>query len=167
MFFNIFAIIKFKTSQCFHQVETSLLPEIDSTQEETDTRVVLYLHQAAAWGYENAVVRTPDTDIFMILLMHAHGINLTIFIDTGTGKNRRLINISELAESFGEHYCSALLGLHVFSGEDCTSAIKGNGTVTPQRKLEKIQDSSTPSVNWVIRSMCSLSTPLPGYPNRL
>ena len=37
----------------------------------TDTRVVLYLHYAAALGYKNAVVRTPDTDIFAILLYHA------------------------------------------------------------------------------------------------
>jgi len=46
------------------QVEVRELPTIYSNQEETDTRVVLYLHHAAALGYKNAVVRTPDTDIF-------------------------------------------------------------------------------------------------------
>ena len=44
------------------------LPTIYSNQEETDTRVVLYLHHAAAIRHKNAVVRTSDTDIFMILL---------------------------------------------------------------------------------------------------
>ena len=78
------------------------LPARYSNQEETDTRVVLYLHHAVALGYKNAVVRTPDTDIFLILLFHAHAINLSIYLDTGSGKHRRLLNVSELAKSLGE-----------------------------------------------------------------
>jgi len=50
---------------------------------------------------------------------------LTVYLDTGSGKHRQLINISELAESLGEDYCGTLLGLYVFSGQDCTSAFKG------------------------------------------
>ena len=38
------------------QVDVRELPTIYSNQEETDTRVILYLHHAAAIGYENAVV---------------------------------------------------------------------------------------------------------------
>lgn len=113
------------------------LHTIYSNQEETDTRVVLYLHHAAALGYKNAVVRTPDTDIFVILLYHAHAIKLTVYLDTGSGKHRQLLNLSELAESLGEDYCATLLGFYVFSGEDCTSAFKGKGKVGPLKKLEK------------------------------
>ena len=119
------------------QVEVRELPTIYNNQEETDTRVVLYLHHAAALGYKNAVVRTPDTDIFVILLYHAHAIKLTVYLDTGSGKHRQLINLSELAESLGEDYCATLLGFYVFSGEDCTSAFKGKGKVGPLKKLEK------------------------------
>ena len=43
------------------------IPTIYSNQEETATRVVVYLHYAASLGYKDAVVRTPDTDIFVIL----------------------------------------------------------------------------------------------------
>ena len=74
---------------CVFQVEVCELPEIYSNQEETDTRVVLYLHYAAALGYKSAVVRTPDTDIFVILLYHAHAIKLTVYLDTGSGKHRQ------------------------------------------------------------------------------
>ena len=115
----------------------SELPTIYSNQEETDKRVVLYLHHAATLGYKNAVVRTPDTDIFVILLHHAHTIKLTVYLDTGSGKHRQLLNLSELAESLGEDYCATLLGFYVFSGEDCTSAFKGKGKVGPLKKLEK------------------------------
>ena len=119
------------------QVEVNDVPMIYSDQEETDTTVVLYLHHAATLGYKDAVVRTHDTDIFVILLYHAHKIKLTVYLDTVPGKHRQLINISELAESLGEDYCGTLLRFYVFSGEDCTSAFKGKGKVGPLRKLEK------------------------------
>ena len=45
-----------------------------------DTRVVLCLHHAAALEYKNAVVSTPDTDIFVILLYHAHATKLTVYL---------------------------------------------------------------------------------------
>ena len=87
--------------------------------------------------YKSAVVRTPDTDIFVILLYHAHAITLTIYLDTGSGKHRRLVNVSDLAEFLEKSYCAALLRLYVFTGEDCTSSFKGKGKVTPLKKLEK------------------------------
>jgi len=98
---------------------------------------VLYLHHAVNLGYKNAVVRTPDTDILVILLYHAHTISLTIYLDTGSGKHRKLINLSDLAASLGESYCKTLLGFYVFTGEDCTSSFKGKGKVAPLKKLEK------------------------------
>ena len=99
--------------------------------------MVLYLHHAVSLGYKSAVVRTPDTDIFVILLFHAHAIALTVYLDTGSGKHRQLINISDLAASLGEDYCSTFLGFYVFSGEDCTSAFRGKGKIGPLKKLEK------------------------------
>ena len=107
------------------QVTVGEIASISSDQEETDTRVVLYLHHAATKGYKEAVVRTPDTDIFFILLAHAHEIELTVYLDTGTGKGWQLVNVSEIADSLGSDYCQTLLGLYVFTGEDCTSAFKG------------------------------------------
>jgi len=62
---------------------------------------------------------------------------LTVYLDTGSGKHRQLINISELAESLGEDYCRTLLGFYVFSGKDCTSAFKRKGKVGPMIKLEE------------------------------
>lgn len=59
------------------QVTTREIHELMSNQEETDVRVVLYLKYAAKLGYKSAVVRTPDTDIFMILLHHAHSISIS------------------------------------------------------------------------------------------
>lgn len=99
---------------------------------------MLYLHHAVNLGYKYAVVQTPDTDILVILLYHAHTISLTIYLDTGSGKHCKLINLSDLATSLGESYCKTLLGFYVLTGEDCTSSFKGKGKVAPlRRKLEK------------------------------
>ncbi|KAF3840275.1 hypothetical protein F7725_018992 [Dissostichus mawsoni] len=129
-------------------VQTSEIYELRSNQEETDSRIVLYLHQAVKWGYKSSVVRTPDTDILMILLYHASRINLSIYLDHGSGKHRTLINVTELSESLGPDYCSTLLGFYVFTGEDCTSTFKGKGKVNPQKKLEK-----TPKLHKAFRQL--------------
>ena len=54
--------------------ETMFCVEIESLQsneEEMDTRVVLYCMYAQDKRYSTARVKTPDTDIFFILLHHA------------------------------------------------------------------------------------------------
>ena len=108
-----------------------------SNQEETDTRIVLYLKYAAKLGFPSAVVRTPDTDVFFTLLLHANNIPLTIFLDIETGKHRQIVNISQMAESMGEDNCKMIMGLHVFTGEDVTSSFKGKGKVGPLKKLQR------------------------------
>lgn len=119
------------------QVTAQEIHELMSNQEETDTRIVLYLKYAAKIEYKSAVVRTPDTDIFVILLFYASSIALTIFIDIGIGKHRKIVNVSEMAESMGVDKCSLVLGLYVFTGEDVTSSFKGKGKVGPLKMLER------------------------------
>ena len=110
--------------------------ELYSNQEETDSRVILYLRYAVSQGYKSAVVRTPDTDLFFLLLHHARLICLKIILDIGSGKYPQLVDILELSGSLGQEHCSTLLAYHVYSGEDCTSAFKGKGKVLGLKKLE-------------------------------
>ena len=81
------------------------------------------------------MVRTTDTDIFMNLLLHAENINLEIYLDTGTGKHRQLVNVSELATSLGQPYCSTLLWYYCMYSVVCTSSFKGK--VAPLKMLQK------------------------------
>ena len=97
---------------------------------------MLYLKYAAKLGYKSAVVRTPDTDIFVILLFHAKTIGLTIFLDIGTGKNRQIVNVTQMAESMGADKYKMVLGLYVFTGEDVTSSFKEKGKIGPLKKLQ-------------------------------
>ena len=66
------------------QVMRSEIDSLQSNQEETDTRIVIYIKYVEDQGFKSVVVRTPDTDIFFILLFHAHDPEITIYVDIGT-----------------------------------------------------------------------------------
>ena len=114
--------------------ENTLVPSLFSNQEETDTRIILYCKYAQDCGYEYVRVRSPDTDIFFILLHYVHEMTITVLFDTGTGNRRRLINMNDLAEDFTTEYSKAL---HVFTHCDTTSAFKGIGKVKPIKISQK------------------------------
>ena len=113
------------------------IPKLDSDQEETDTRVALYCFYAADEKYNYVRVRSADSDIFFILLYYASKLNITLLLDTGSRRKRKLLNISQLAPDFTPLSCGALLGLHLFSRCDTTSAFKGIGKMKPIKLLQK------------------------------
>ena len=53
----------------------------------------------------------------------------TILYETGKGNKKRLINMNNIAQKFSQEECSALLGLHAFTGRDTCSAFKGIGKI--------------------------------------
>ena len=114
------------------------VPDLKSDQEETDSRVVLYCNYGKEQGYDNVQVRSPDSDIFFILLYYAHRMTgIKLLFETGKGIKQRLIDVSNFALQSSSEYCSALLGLHAFSGCDSTSAFKGIGKVKPIKLMQQ------------------------------
>ena len=117
-------LIFFKEGRAYDintQMETT---ELQSDQEETDSRVVLYCMYAAEKGYQYVRVKTPNSDILWILMFHANKIKAAVLYETGHGNKKRLLNITELSQHY-VNKCDALLGLHAFTGCDVTSAFKG------------------------------------------
>ena len=143
------------TSQDGESTETSDISSLQSSQEESDTRMVLYCKYAGSKGYRYCKVRSPDTDTFFILLHHASSLtSITILFDTGTGNNRRLLNMTELAKASTPAYCTSLMVIHAYSGCDTTSAFKGLGKVKPIKLLQgnaKYADTlSTLGDSWTV-----------------
>merc|ERR1712080_304999 len=100
----------FKLTSNGPHVEKEEIYELASTQEETDTRVILYILYAFKEGYTLVVVKSPDSDILFILLYYAPKFfPHTVLFDTGTGAKRRIINITEMALDLTHPYCEALL----------------------------------------------------------
>ena len=85
------------------QVKRSEIDSFQSNQGETDTCIVIYIKYAEDQGFKSVVVCTPDTDVFFILLFHAHDLEITIYVDIGTGTKQRLVNVSELVSTLGKN----------------------------------------------------------------
>ena len=82
-------------------------------------------------------IKSPDTDIFFILLRYAEEFgDTTVLFDTGKGNQKRLIDISSLAKGLTQKYCTALLAMHAFTGSDTTSAFKCKGKLKPMTLLK-------------------------------
>ena len=112
--------------------------QLYSSQEEADTRLILHLKYINdKSGAVRAIVRSTDTDVFLLLLHfcpqfdHLTGLKF----DTGVGDRRRWIDISLLHQSMNEDLISSLLGFHAFTGCDSTSSFVRKGKLKPLRFL--------------------------------
>ena len=81
-----------------NKVSRKEIASLFSNQEETDSRIILYCKYADEQGYEYVRIRSPDSDVFFVLLHHTSALSCTVMFDTGTGNNRRLINMTELVK---------------------------------------------------------------------
>jgi len=77
------------------------------------------------------VVRSPDTDVFILLLAYSSYIRTRVLFDTGNGTARRLLAVNEFAAKLGEDIVNALSGFHAFTGCDTTSAFVHRGKRRP------------------------------------
>ena len=121
-----------------------------SLQEETDSRVILYAMYGRDSGYDYVMIKSPDTDIFFILLHYALQFEQgTILFDTWTGNNKRIIDMTEIARGYTQDFCTALMSLHAFTGYDTTSAYKGMGKIL-QKTLKYVTVLLELGDNWEI-----------------
>ena len=122
-------------------VTACLVEDLYSSQEEADTRIILHCLYASQQSHTTRiVVKSPDTDVFLLLLSYCDVIGKTLIFQTGTGNNRRQINITKMAKSMPKRLRDALLGLHAFTGCDTTSCFAGKGKVKALRLLLANED---------------------------
>ena len=121
------------------KVVTTDVPELTCNHEEADTRLLLHSKHAST-AYRNLIISTPDTDVMVLAIAFSREISAALFLLTGVGNNRRIINISDIATACGTAKCQALIGLHVFTGCDSVSAFKGKGKVKALKLLDKSEE---------------------------
>ena len=113
-----------------------------SSQEEADTRIILHcLHvKEQNTDVRTIIVRSPDTDVLVLLVKYWTQIGCSILVDTGTGNKRRLVDIESIVKKQGVDICSVLPAIHCFTGCDTVSAFVRRGKVGPVRLLEKHEE---------------------------
>lgn len=109
--------------QCYRLLPTSVgevpvtieeVPELACNHEEADTRM-LY-HALNASQHANVVIRSPDTDVFILLLYFNSRIPCRLFFETGVKDHARILDINNISHQLGEDKSNALLGFHAFTG---------------------------------------------------
>ena len=98
------------------------MAELQSTQEEPDTSLLVHALHAAKTGSRAVIVTSEDTDVMLLCLTFQKDIPCPIYQTCGTQNSTRFVEISKLAWSLGDSICDSLIGLHAFTGCDTVSA---------------------------------------------
>ena len=87
------------------------------------------------------MIYTPDTDVIIAGMSVCSEIEAEIYVMTGKGNARRIIDITKISEKANgslnktgcdeQTFLHALLGYHSFTGCDTTSCFSGRGKVRP------------------------------------
>ena len=101
------------------------ISELESTQEETDTRMLLHSLHAARLRFASAVIVSEDTDVLVLLLAFKSFISSSVIIKCGLQTKVKYIEVSIIVESVGATVCRSLLGFHTCSGCNTVSAFAG------------------------------------------
>ena len=78
-------------------------------------RRLLLLYWYVQGGYDAVVVRSEDTEVFVLHLAFCSSIDGSLIQMLGTQTRTRLIDISKLVTTIGEDVCQALVSLHSFT----------------------------------------------------
>ena len=123
---------------CYQLLSGVMQPisELDSTQEEADTQVVLHALHAARSSFASVVIVSENT-VLVLLLAFKSFIPSSIFIKCGLQTRVKYIEISRIVESIGANVCRSLPGFHAFSGCDTVSAFARRGKVAGYRIMTR------------------------------
>ena len=98
-------------------INNESVAQLECDHEEADTRMALHVKHADECGFTNIIVRSPDTDVFLIMLFISSSLTSNLFFLTGTGMKRRIIPVTIHGKKLGTELCSALIGFHSFTGK--------------------------------------------------
>ena len=98
--------------------------ELQSTQEEADTRFLLH---AARTRSKAVILLAEDTDGMLRYLAFQKDIHCPIYQKCGTQNRTRFVDISKLTWSLGDSVYDSQIGIHAFTGYDTVSAFASRG----------------------------------------
>ena len=108
--------------------DISIVTDFTSGHEEADTKLVALASAADISTGDAIIVRSPSGDIDIPALFVAHDFSgERSFIDNGTGKSRKSIDVTSSTLEFEKK--RALIGMHAFSGNDYIPSFFRKGRV--------------------------------------
>ncbi|KAG1659185.1 hypothetical protein GQR58_022660 [Nymphon striatum] len=127
---------------CYHVTSsgTQIVSDLESTQEEADTRMLLHAAHASRSDYEAIVVVSDDTDVLVLCLAFKPQIPTNIYFKCGTKTRVKYADITKVFNALGYELSQALVSFHAFTGCDTTSAFGGRGKLGPLKLLKSSQE---------------------------
>ena len=101
-----------------------------SSQEETDTKMILHAVDAASNGATQVNFYSPDTDVIILSLRRYAQLCDDVQFITNTGQRHWVIILKPIVQALGSIKVAALPGLHALSGADITGSFAGKGKAT-------------------------------------
>ena len=130
----------------------------ECNHEEADTRMFVHLNHASRSGIRRVKLVTVDTDVVVIALFTFHSLALSeLWIEIGTGKNRRWLPIHEYASKLGERTCQAIPFWYSVTGCDTVSMFAGRGKKTCWNVWKSYPEVTESFVRYVFFSFLSLA----------
>ena len=122
--------------KCFRLSKDSVeeVDELNTTQEEADTRMLLHAKQAAA-DYTSVIIVADDTDVLILCMAFNQQISCNLYVRRGTKTRLRVVDVGKLATAIGLRNCNALIGMHAYTGCDTISSFAGHGKLTALKLL--------------------------------
>ena len=122
------------------QNTTEKIHELSSNHQEVDTRILLHARHASL-SYEEIFGSTPDTDVFFIMLSMMPDVNIKLYMLTGTGSKRRIIDMNAVGDDIFDNQnqtnnskndlLKALNEFHCFTGCDTHSSFAARAKLKP------------------------------------
>lgn len=130
-------------AKCYHfsQNFANEVPELYSSQEEADIRLLLHAAHASRNNFNGIIITSDDTDILLLCIAHQSSIGVTLYQKSNTKSRVTYTAIQSLSTALGEDVCKALPNLHAFTGCDTFSALAGKGKMSALKLLKKSEIS--------------------------
>ena len=122
----------------FSCLSISIEESLTSNQEEADTKVILHSHQILKCSETSVItLRSPsgDTDTVVLTVALLYEFRNRVLIDDGSGENRKVMRLSNIDIKID--LVDALIGFHVFTGNDYISSFLRKGKEKCWKLVEK------------------------------
>jgi len=118
----------------------SLVNELQSSQEEADTKVLLHAKHASQHGFTSVIIVSEDTDVFVLRIAFVSEIGIPLYQKMRTKTTIRYMDIKKTRTTLGDRLTQALIGYHAFTGCDSVSAFSGQEKVASLKLLRKNEE---------------------------
>ena len=104
--------------ECFKIMNNTveLVPELESSQEEADTRMMLHLAHISQYDFSCGVIASIDADVTFLCLTNYHKFPMPLFQKCCSETRMKYVDIPPIGNVLGRNVCEALPGMHAITG---------------------------------------------------